>query len=76
MKYCKSCIIPSTRPDQFFDDDGICIACKNFEKRNVDFHSLSSYDFLLEQALEINYISNNEFKILKEWKKNPSEWKI
>jgi hypothetical protein len=26
--------------------------------------------------LEINYISNNEFKILKEWKKNPSEWKI
>ena len=55
---------------------GFEISYKNFEKRDVDFHSLSSYDFLLEQALEINYISNNEFKILKEWKKNPSEWKI
>ena len=39
MKYCKSCIIPSTRPDQFFDDDGICIACKNFEKRkNINWN--------------------------------------
>ena len=28
MKYCKSCIIPNTRPDQFFQEDGICIACK------------------------------------------------
>ena len=33
MQYCKSCIIPSTRPDQFIDTDGVCIACKNFENR-------------------------------------------
>ena len=33
MKYCKSCIIPNTRPDQFFQEDGICIACKNFNNK-------------------------------------------
>jgi len=55
---------------------GFEISYNNFEEKNVDFHSLSSYDYLLEQALDINYITDNEYTVLKDWKKNPAKWKI
>ena len=53
---------------------GFDISYSNFKNKNVELYTLSSYDFLLEQALDIKYINDNEFKTLKEWKKNPSEW--
>lgn len=31
MKYCKRCIMPDTRPDQIFDENGICNACKSYD---------------------------------------------
>ena len=31
MKYCKRCIMPDTRPDQIFDEKGICNACKSYD---------------------------------------------
>ena len=53
---------------------GFNVSYENFKNKNVELHTLSSYDFLLEKALEIKYITENEIKTLKEWKKNPSEW--
>ena len=53
---------------------GFDVSYENFKNKNVELHTLSSYDFLLEQALDIKYITDNEFKTLKKWKKNPSEW--
>ena len=53
---------------------GFNVSYENFKNKNVELHTLSSYDFLLEQALDIKYITENEIKTLKEWKKNPSEW--
>jgi orotate phosphoribosyltransferase len=53
---------------------GFNVSYKNFKNKNVELHTLSSYDFLLDQALDIKYISDDEFKTLKEWKKNPSNW--
>ena len=53
---------------------GFDVSYSNFKSKNVELYTLSSYDFLLEQALDIDYISDSEFKTLKEWKKNPSEW--
>jgi orotate phosphoribosyltransferase len=53
---------------------GFDISYSNFKNKNVELYTLSSYDFLLEQALDIKYINDNEFKTLKEWKKNPSKW--
>ena len=53
---------------------GFNVSYENFKNKNVQLHTLSSYDFLLEQALDIKYITENEIKTLKEWKKNPSEW--
>ncbi len=33
MKYCKKCVMPNTKPDLFFDGDGVCIACRASEKK-------------------------------------------
>ncbi len=31
MNYCKNCIMPDTRPDQIFNDKGVCNACLSYE---------------------------------------------
>ena len=33
LKYCKKCLIPDSKPDILFDEDGVCNACRNFENR-------------------------------------------
>lgn len=33
MRYCKKCVMPDTKPDLHFDEEGICNACRNFEGR-------------------------------------------
>jgi len=55
---------------------GFDIASENFKKNNLDLYTLGNYESLLEQALETNYISEKELKILSEWNSNPSEWDI
>jgi N-acetyl sugar amidotransferase len=38
MKYCKRCVMPDTRPGITFNEEGICQACLNHERRkNVDW---------------------------------------
>ncbi|MBU3821118.1 orotate phosphoribosyltransferase [Flavobacteriaceae bacterium XHP0103] len=55
---------------------GFDIATENFKKNNVDLYTLGNYESLLEQALETNYISEKELKVLSEWNSNPSEWDV
>jgi len=33
MKYCKRCVMPDTKPDLLIDAEGVCNACRSFEKR-------------------------------------------
>jgi N-acetyl sugar amidotransferase len=33
IKYCARCVMPETKPDLFIDDEGVCNACRNMEKR-------------------------------------------
>jgi N-acetyl sugar amidotransferase len=33
MKYCTRCVMPDTKPDLLLDQDGVCNACRSFEKR-------------------------------------------
>lgn len=33
MKFCKKCIMPNTRPGITFNEDGVCIACQNNERK-------------------------------------------
>jgi N-acetyl sugar amidotransferase len=34
MRYCKSCLFPDTKPDIYFDEEGICDACRSAKKKH------------------------------------------
>jgi len=53
---------------------GFDIAQQNFEKSNIELHTLSNYTSLLEQALDTNYITQKEQDVLTLWNANPSKW--
>ncbi len=54
---------------------GFDVAINNFKQANVELHTLGNYETLLEQALDTNYITQQQQAILAEWNANPSEWK-
>jgi orotate phosphoribosyltransferase len=54
---------------------GFDIAAQNFEKANVELHTLSNYENLLEQAEKSSYISGKEKTLLDTWRENPAVWK-
>ncbi len=33
MRYCGRCVMPETKPDLFIDGEGVCSACRSFERR-------------------------------------------
>lgn len=35
ITYCTRCVIPETKPDILFDDEGVCSACRHFERRTA-----------------------------------------
>lgn len=35
MMYCNVCFLPSTKPDLYFDENGICAACIAYKERKV-----------------------------------------
>ncbi|GBE18167.1 hypothetical protein BMS3Abin16_00759 [archaeon BMS3Abin16] len=34
MIYCKKCIMPNTRPEQVFDEEGVCDACRSTARKS------------------------------------------
>lgn len=55
---------------------GFPLANENFKKQNVELYTLSDYDHLIQQATDTNYIKENQFKTLMEWKSDPTTWKL
>lgn len=53
---------------------GFDIAVENFKNANIKLNTLSNYKNLLALAKETNYISSQEYEVLKLWNSNPSEW--
>ena len=51
-------------------------ASQNFKNENCKYVSLCDYNTLLPQAIEQKYIKEEDLSILKEWRENPSTWKI
>jgi len=42
MRYCRRCVMPETKPDLFIDEEGICSACRSFERRrDIDWNARS-----------------------------------
>ena len=33
LKYCTECLLPETKPDLSFDDEGVCSACNSYKNR-------------------------------------------
>ncbi len=54
---------------------GFDLARENFEKADCKIMTLSSYSYLIQQALEEKYIEESDLKSLTKWRENPSEWK-
>lgn len=54
---------------------GFEVATQNFEKKNIELHTLSDYAYLTARAAESGYIKDKELKTLMEWRENPSVWK-
>lgn len=52
MKRCTRCLYPDTKPDLFFDSEGVCSACLAFEKRKLIDWDARKKDLarLLEQS--------------------------
>ena len=53
---------------------GFEVAANNFKVANVELHTLSNYENLLDQALDTKYITAKEQEVLALWNDNPSEW--
>ena len=53
---------------------GFDLAKQNFEEEQLTLHTLSNYESVLEQALDTNYINNEQLETLSQWNANPSEW--
>jgi orotate phosphoribosyltransferase len=47
---------------------------QNFATAGLKFISLSDFSTLVERAVEIGFIKQNELQSLMDWKKNPTEW--
>ena len=40
IHYCKRCVMPDTKPDLHLDTEGICNACRSYERRGyIDWAS-------------------------------------
>ncbi len=49
-------------------------ADQNFRDAKVNYTTLSNYKTLINQAVEMNYINDDDMKTLKKWNKSPKKW--
>ncbi|MCA6073896.1 orotate phosphoribosyltransferase [Fulvivirga sedimenti] len=54
---------------------GFDVAKSNFETANIPLICLSSYTYLLEEALDRDYIKEDQLKSLHTWRTDPANWK-
>ncbi|MCM1021593.1 MAG: orotate phosphoribosyltransferase [Muribaculum sp.] len=53
---------------------GFPVAVKRFNDANVKLITLSNYNSMLEAAVSIDYIKDEDLETLKEWRKDPANW--
>ncbi len=49
-------------------------AKENFAEHNCNYHTLSNFPTLLEEAVASNYISQDDLEAINNWIKNPNQW--
>ncbi|MGL4992560.1 MAG: orotate phosphoribosyltransferase [Bacteroidales bacterium] len=50
------------------------IANEQFNNAGVKLITLGNYNAVIEQALTIGYVAQNDVETLKEWRKDPASW--
>lgn len=50
------------------------VASEDMNSMGIPHFTLSDYNVLVEEALAMGYIRQEHLELLKEWRKNPSEW--
>ena len=45
-----------------------------FENADVELHTLSNYDTLIDVAVDTGYVKEEDAKMLKEWRYDPDKW--
>ncbi|MDO4217706.1 MAG: orotate phosphoribosyltransferase [Bacteroidales bacterium] len=53
---------------------GLEVARKNFEEANVELHTLTNYDTLIQVAQKEEYIQQHQMQSLADWRSNPEKW--
>ncbi len=54
---------------------GFPVAAEAFKEAGVKLHTLSSYNTLIDMALETGYIQESQVELLSRWREEPSTWK-
>lgn len=49
-------------------------ATREFEAHNIPLHTLTDYNTLVQEAVSIGYISENDLATLHKWRENPQGW--
>jgi orotate phosphoribosyltransferase len=53
---------------------GFDVAKENFAKRDLELHTLSDYENLVDMASQTDYIKEEHLNKLLEWRKSPAKW--
>lgn len=53
---------------------GFKIAEQNFENSNIELHTLSNYNVLIQTALETGYVKESDLETLEQWRNDPGTW--
>lgn len=55
---------------------GFPAAEQNFKTAGVELTTLSNYNVLIEQAVEQDYVKDNDLETLAQWRKSPDTWAV
>jgi len=53
IRYCKLCLFPETRPDLYFNEEGVCDACISSKRKHQVENAI---DWVKEQKDLMNYL--------------------
>ena len=54
---------------------GFPISVDAFKEANVKLNTLSNYNDMIEAAVEDGYVTADDIDTLKEWRKDPANWR-
>jgi orotate phosphoribosyltransferase len=54
---------------------GFDAADENFKNANIPLYTLSNYNALIEEAVQLDYVTETQLMTLQDWRVSPSTWR-